>query len=142
MACVMNVSVNPAYATTVNLRVTAYNAAGQRVEADGARVPPFGTVWIDLLDLFGDDVVRLLARSQGRGAYTIVTDDASCIGYHFLYHPETGKYAGDHTRPLMSYLSRCYGAKPLTLRRPRARDFLHHAGFVFYHTFLARGRRG
>lgn len=130
IACVLNPSINPAYSTTVNLQVAVFNGIGERLEASGGSVPPFGTAWLDISELFGDSLRRLLSSSDGRGSYMIRSDDAGCIGYHFLYHPETAKLAGDHTRPLSQYIPRCYGARAYTIRKPGLRAFLGHAKFL------------
>jgi hypothetical protein len=130
IAVIMNASANSEYTTDLNLRVHAFNKKGKRLDVSGIRVPPFGTVWLDMLELFGDRLLQLLSDSDGRGSYAIESDDAASIGYHFLYHPETGKFAGDHTRPLMAYIPNCYGAGVFTLKKPSYRDFLSHGKFL------------
>src|SRR5262249_24272932 len=109
----INASANPAYARAIELDVSVYNHSGAMLGPQRIRVPPFGTAWIDLGDLFVEALIRHLAASGDRGSYTVYCADGAAIGYHFLYDAAGDLFAADHTRPAMKYHSMGYGAAPV-----------------------------
>ena len=129
IATIHNASANPAYDTTVRLKVSAFNEKGDRLTVEGLSVPPFGSLWLDVPEVFGTDLEQLLAASGGRGAYTVESQEGGCIAYHFMHDPQTGRWAGDHTRPTAYYLDRGYGAREATLNRPTLRTYLSQLKF-------------
>ena len=104
-----NVSADPSYDRTVEFEIVAYNAAGEPLHSHPCVVPPFGTAWIDLVEMFGESLYAHL-KPSGRGSYTVTCRDGAAVGYHFLYNPGTGSLASDHTRPVPYYLNMAYGA--------------------------------
>lgn len=117
-----NVSADPEYDRTVEFEIVVYNADGKEMRTRSHAVAPFGTAWVDLLEVFGETLDAHL-KPSGRGSYTVACHDGAAVGYHFLYNAATGALASDHTRPPMKYLNMAYGA-PVTdmnvLKRLRA----------------------
>lgn len=108
LACICNASANPQYSRSIRLSIAAFNNSGQRLAGPDIEVPPFGTYWLDPSEIFGTELSRHLGPG-GRGSYVATSDDGQAIAYHFLYNPDTGDLAGDHTRPVMYYLRVPYG---------------------------------
>ena len=104
-----NVSADPTYNRAVEFEIVAYNSAGEALRTHSHVVPPFGTAWMDLVDVFGEILYEHLGPS-GRGSYTVACTEGAAVGYHFLYNPATGALASDHTRPPLRYLNMAYGA--------------------------------
>ena len=109
VAVVHNASVDPGYQRHLTLDVVVFDANGRSMQAGPIQVPPFGTAWIDLLELCGSDLVDLLAPTGLRGSYTIASREGSGVGYHLLRNSSVGGLAADHTRPMLRYISRGYG---------------------------------
>ena len=109
LVAVSNASVNPDYQNEIEIVVTVRNGQGRALEPVTRTIPPFGTLWLDLQETFGPPLQELLESSGGRGSYVITSDGGGAIGYHFLYRPDTGEMAGDHTRAMLPYLTSGYG---------------------------------
>lgn len=105
---VSNPSSDPLYRKSITLRTLVFNARGDSLSASPLSVPAFGTAFLDLVDVFGDELAALLARTGGRGSCRVASDDGAAIGYHFLCGP-SGQIAADHTRPMARYLRSGYG---------------------------------
>lgn len=104
-----NVSADPSYSRSVEFEIVAYNESGEALRTRSHAVAPFGTAWVDLMEVFGGALDEHL-KPSGRGSYTVACPDGAAVGYHFLYNPATGALASDHTRPPMKYLNMAYGA--------------------------------
>tara|TARA_Y100000588_G_scaffold89019_1_gene95424 strand:- start:51059 stop:51988 length:930 start_codon:yes stop_codon:yes gene_type:complete len=130
VAYFINGSADPAYDVSANLRISVFNTIGDKLESTGPTIPPFGSTWVNLHDVFGQELLQLLENYGGRGSYIVESDDTGCIGYHFFYNPLLHKICGDHTRPVFPYVSAGYGFRPFTIGEQTPKDFLRHAKFL------------
>ncbi len=109
ISCHTNFSADPRYDRTIRLEVAAYNAEGRALGPETIAVPPFGSGWVDIVEIFGSRLRRHFAPTHGRGAYTVFSRDGAAVGYHFLRNEETGALAADHTRAIRKYIAMGYG---------------------------------
>lgn len=127
-----NVSADPAYNRTLEFEIVAYNAIGEALCTRSHAVPPFGTAWMDLVEVFGEALYAHL-KPGGRGSYSVACREGAAVGYHFLYNPATGALASDHTRPPLKYLNMAYGAPADEMpfsKRIRAVASVLKSGFI------------
>lgn len=116
-----NVSANADYCTSIRVKLEVYNRGGEKLEGPELVIPPFGALVLDLEEIFGGTLLQHLARTGGRGWYSVFSADGGAIGYHFLQRRDTLELAMDHTRPTLLYLNNSYGASSyLTHRAPTA----------------------
>jgi hypothetical protein len=109
LIAVSNASCDPSYDRFTTVLIEVRNADGEVIQSVTRRIAPFGTAWFDLLEVFGDGLRGLLAATGGRGSCVMYSQDTAAVGYHFLYSPEAGRLAGDHTRPMLRYITTGYG---------------------------------
>jgi hypothetical protein len=104
-----NVSSDPNYDKQIHARLFILDENGNQLEGPEQVINPFGSVLVDIEEVFGDRAKEHLASNGGRGNYMMHAKDGGAVGYHFLQNRRTGEIASDHTRPVPFYLSSSYG---------------------------------
>lgn len=122
LVVVHNPSADPEYERTVDLTVTTRRPDGGEISTRSASVAPFGTAWLDLGS--PPDVPHGASGIEdGRGTVTIRSAGGSAVGYHFIADDDGRIIGGDHTRPMLRYVSSGYGSAHAD-RDPSMKEYL------------------
>lgn len=105
-----NVSADASYGSSISVGLDVYNENGDKLPGPRMTIPPFGALLVDLEEIFGNQLLQHLAKTQGRGSYMLYSNDGGAIGYHYLQNRFNLELAIDHTRPILRYLDMGYGA--------------------------------
>jgi len=97
-----NHSTEPGYADHVTLNPVLHNQKGEILSGREVSAPPFGTFFIDVDKVFGEEGKKLLAKTNGRGSITVAHRGHTFPSLFFHVDRQTKEIvAGTHTNPAM-----------------------------------------
>ncbi len=108
---IFNHSSEAGYSDTVSLVPVLHNLAGKKIEGPALNVGPWGTLLLDIDEVFKDEGRKLLAQTGGRGTATMIHKGHTFATLFFHIDKKTNEIvSGSHTTPAAS-IPHSYGVK-------------------------------
>jgi hypothetical protein len=95
MISLMNPSSDELYDRSSKTEITVCDASGTRKQSTALAIPPHGSVWVSLDDLF-PNLSEFLIESQGVSSIVVVDPTVKLTGYLGVRHRATGATGIDH----------------------------------------------
>lgn len=108
---IFNHSSEAGYSDTVSLEPVLHNLAGKKIAGSAIRVGPWGTLLLDIDEVFQNKGRTLLAETGGRGTATMLHRGHTFATLFFHIDRKTNEIvSGSHTTPASS-IPHSYGVK-------------------------------